>query len=125
MLYFLSIDGDVGVMLGKGGDPAGLMLTETGFVKGSCFGGSLSGGPIGPSSRFFFLFFSNLLLSSDLLLLLFFSLLLSSVEDLLWDGAIGVIVMELGKVAAGDVTIGIISIPGRRSKPIPIPELNP
>lgn len=42
----------------SGGDSAGLMLTVTGLVKGSCFGGTFSGGPIGLSSRLRFLFFS-------------------------------------------------------------------
>lgn len=52
--------GDDGVEEAEGGDSAGLMLTVTGFVKGSCLGGTFSGGPMGLSSRFRFRFFSNL-----------------------------------------------------------------
>jgi hypothetical protein len=51
--------GLVGVVMLRGGDSAGLMLTVTGLVKGSCFGGTFSGGPIGLSSRFLFRFFSR------------------------------------------------------------------
>lgn len=120
--FLIILEGLVGVC--RGGLSAGFMLTETGFDKGSCFGGNLSGGPIGPSSLFLFLFFSNLLLSSDLLLLLFFSLLLSSLDDFVDE--IGVMVIELGRDVVGVVAIGIISMPGLRSSPIPVKTvLNP
>jgi hypothetical protein len=63
-LNFLKSEfGDVGRI----GEPSvGLMLTDTGFVSGSCFGGTFSGGPIESSLRFFF-FFSLLRSSPDLL----------------------------------------------------------
>lgn len=88
-LNFRSMFGDVGVELDRGGLSAGFMLTDTGLFKGSCLGGTLSGGPIGLSSLFLFLLFS---FSSLLLLLLFFSLLSSLIFVVV---VMGVIVMEL------------------------------
>lgn len=62
------------------GDPSvGLMLTDTGLVNGSCFGGTFSGGPMESSLRRFF-FFSLLRSSPDLLD--FFSERLRSSSDL-------------------------------------------
>lgn len=53
--------------VGRIGDPSvGFILTDTGFVKGSCLGGIFSGGPIESSLRRFF-FFSLLRSSPDLL----------------------------------------------------------
>lgn len=96
------------------GDPSvGLMLTETGLVSGSCFGGTFSGGPIGSSLLRFF-FFSLLLSSLDLLS--FFSDLMRSSRDFAWDDVMGVIVIELGKAAGAAAVIGMISMPGRRSR---------
>lgn len=101
----------------------GLMLTETGFVRGSCFGGNLSGGPMESSRRFFFFFSllrSELSDRTDLLEVLdFFSLLCLSSTDLFWEG-IGIIVIELDKDVCGLEVIGIISIPGLLSRPIPV-----
>lgn len=99
--------------VGRIGDPSvGLMLTDTGFVRGSCFGGTFSGGPMESSRRRFF-FFS--LLRSSPLLLDFFSDLRSSMFFSCVD-EIGVIVIELGRAAGAVAVIGIISIPGLRSK---------
>lgn len=96
------------------GEPSvGLMLTETGLVKGSCLGGTFSGGPMESSRRRFF-FFSLLRSSPDLLD--FFSDLLRSSSDFSCDEVIGVIVIELGNAAGAADVMGIISIPGRRSK---------
>lgn len=96
------------------GDPSvGFMLTDTGLVRGSCFGGTFSGGPIGSSLLRFF-FFSLLRSSPDLLD--FFSDLIRSSRFFICDDVIGVIVMELGSAAGVAAVIGIISIPGRRSK---------
>lgn len=122
-LNFLRIEfGEVGRM----GDPSvGLILTDTGFVKGSCLGGIFSGGPIESSLRRFFFF--SLLRSSDLLD--FLSDLMRSSSDFICEDVIGVIVIELGKAAGVAAVIGIISIPGRRSRHImddilePDPEL--
>lgn len=100
--------------VGRMGEPSvGLILTETGLVSGSCLGGTFSGGPMESSLRLFF-FFS--LLRSSLDLLDFFSDLLRSSRDLICDVVIGVIVIELGKAAGGAAVMGIISIPGRRSR---------
>lgn len=112
-LNFRTILGDVGVAGVRGGDSVGFMLTVTGFVRGSCFGGTFSGGPMGLSSRFLFLRFSVLFFSSRLLLLLRFSFVFSS--DLLCADDIGVIVMELGSSDDVDWDMGIISIPDRLS----------
>lgn len=98
--------------VGRIGDPSvGFILTETGFVSGSCFGGTFSGGPIESSLRLFF-FFS--LLRSSLDLLDFLSDLES--RDFSCDDVMGVIVIELGKAAGVAAEIGIISMPGRRSR---------
>lgn len=98
---------------GRNGEPSvGLILTDTGLVNGSCFGGSFSGGPIESSRRLFF-FFSLLRSSPDLLD--FLSDLMRS-SSFICDEVIGVIVIELGKAAGGAAVIGMISIPGRRSK---------
>ena len=111
--------GEEGLDIDIGGLSVGLMLTDTGFESGSCFGGSFSGGPIGLSSLFRFLFFSRRFSSSSdrPLSRLFLSLALSSLRD--FEGGIGVMVIVLGRDAGGVVPIGMISIPGRRSSPIP------
>lgn len=96
----------------KGEPSVGFILTETGFVRGSCFIGTFSGGPIGSSLRRFF-FFSLLRSSPDLD---FLSDLLRSSSDFICEDVIGVIVIELGKAAGGAAVIGMISIPGLRSK---------
>lgn len=48
----------------------GLILTDTGFVRGSCLGGNFSGGPIESSRRFFFFFSLFLSILFDLVDLL-------------------------------------------------------
>ena len=113
--------------VGRIGDPSvGLMLTDTGLVSGSCLGGIFSGGPIESSLRRFF-FFSLLRSSPDLLD--FLSDLIRSSIDFTCDDVIGVIVIELGNAAGVAAVIGIISIPGLRSRHIideilePEPEL--
>lgn len=99
--------GDVGRM----GDPSvGLMLTDTGLVSGSCLGGTFSGGPMESSRRRFF--FLSLLRSSDLLD--FLSDRMSRV--LSCEEVMGVIVIELGSAAGGAAVMGMISMPGRRSR---------
>lgn len=133
-LNFLTAAGEVGredeqlrptpALLPLGGDCSvlGLMLTDTGFESGSCCcllpDGTLSGGPIGPSSRLRLRRFSNLfppLLSSELFLLLLLLLFppplfrslrcrssVALVKPLVFDEdvgpAIGVIVIELGRL---------------------------
>lgn len=158
-LNFLTAAGEVGredeqlsptltlPLLGGDCSVLGLILTDTGFESGSCCclppDGTLSGGPIGPSSRLRLRRFSNLfpplLLSSELLLpllLLLFppplfrslrcrSSVLALVKPLIFgDGAgpvIGVIVIELGRlVCDGDEAMGMISMPGLLSKPMPV-----
>lgn len=111
-LNFLSSElGDVD----RKGDPSvGLMLTDTGFVNGSCLGGTFSGGPIGSSLRRFF-FFSLLRSSPDLLD--FFSDFIRSSKLFICEDVMGVMVIELGSAAGAAAVIGIISIPGRRSNP--------
>lgn len=49
----------------RGAPSVVLMLTLIGRDKASCFGGILSGGPIGLSSRFLFFFLSTLFRSSE------------------------------------------------------------
>lgn len=66
------------------------------------------------SSRRLFFFFS--LLRSSLDLLDFFSDRMRSSRDFICEDVMGVIVMELGSAAGGAAVIGIISMPGRRSK---------
>lgn len=122
-LNFLTVvAGEEGLEPTFGCVSVGFMLTETGFESASCcgcLGGNLSGGPIGLSSRFRFLFFSSRPLSS-LLGLLFRSRRSSLLIDFIDGFAIGVIVMELGNVVCGVDDIGIISMPGRRSRPMPV-----
>lgn len=60
------LNSELGDVDRRGEPSVGLMLTETGFVNGSCFGGTFSGGPMGSSLRRFF-FFSLLRSSPDLL----------------------------------------------------------
>lgn len=99
---------------GRIGDPSvGLILTETGLVSGSCLGGIFSGGPMESSRRRFF-FFSLLRSSPDLLD--FLSDLIRSSMDLTCDDVIGVIVIELGKAAGAAAVMGMISMPGLRSR---------
>ena len=114
------VAGDDGLELIFGGDSVGLMLTDTGFDKGSCLDGILSGGgPIGLSSLLRLRLFSNFPLSSVDFPFELFRSLRSSVKLFDCDGAgIGVIVIELGNVVCG--AIGIISMPGLLSKPIPV-----
>lgn len=97
----------------KGEPSVGLILTDTGLVNGSCLGGTFSGGPI-ESSRLRFFFFSLLRSSPDLLD--FLSDLIRSSIDLICEDVIGVIVMELGRAAGAAADMGMISIPGRRSR---------
>lgn len=100
--------------VGRIGEPSvGLILTDTGLVKGSCLGGIFSGGPIESSRRLFF-FFSLLRSSPDLLD--FLSDLILSSSDFICEDVIGVIVIELGRAAGGAAVIGIISIPGLLSR---------
>lgn len=116
------VAGDDGREPKFGGDSVGLMLTETGFDNGSCLDGILSGGgPIGLSSLLRLRLFSNFPLSSVDFPFELFRSLRSSVRFFDCVGpAIGVIVIELGKVVCGDDAIGIISMPGLLSKPIPV-----
>uniref|UniRef100_A0A8D9EH82 Uncharacterized protein n=1 Tax=Cacopsylla melanoneura TaxID=428564 RepID=A0A8D9EH82_9HEMI len=79
-----------------------LLLLEDGFEPESGFIG-LSGGPMGLSSLFLFLFFSSLAFSSSDFDFIFLSFLSCSVS-----------VRGLPSVSAD--AMGIISIPGRRSK---------
>lgn len=96
------------------GDPSvGLMLTDTGLVRGSCLGGTFSGGPMESSLRLFF-FFSLLRSSPDLLD--FLSERLRSSRVLSWEEVMGVMVMELGRAAGAAAVMGMISMPGRRSR---------
>lgn len=104
---------EFGEVARKGEPSVGLMLTETGLVRGSCLGGTFSGGPM-ESSRLRFFFFSLLRSSPDLLD--FFSDLIRSSSVFICDDVIGVIVMELGKAAGAAAVIGIISMPGRLSR---------
>lgn len=104
---------------------AGLMLTDTGFDKGSCFKGNFSGGPMGLESLLRLRFFSSFsLLSSRFFELLFLSLRSSpndedEDEDEDFDGLfIAVIVIELGKEVCVKFVMGMISIPGLRSNPM-------
>lgn len=116
------VAGDEGRELKLGGDSVGLMLTETGFDKGSCLEGILSGGgPIGLSSLLRLRLFSSFPLSSvDFPFELLRSLRSSTRLFDCVGPAIGVIVIELGNVVCGEDAIGIISMPGLLSKPIPV-----
>lgn len=107
------LNSELGEVDRKGEPSVGLMLTDTGLVSGSCFGGTFSGGPIESSLRRFFFF--SLLRSSPDLLDFFSDLIRSSIESF-WDDDIGVMVIELGNAAGAAAVIGIISIPGRRSR---------
>lgn len=104
---------EFGEVARKGDPSVGLMLTETGFVSGSCLGGTFSGGPM-ESSLLRFFFFSLLRSSPDLLD--FFSDLIRSSSVFICDDVIGVIVMELGRAAGAAAVMGIISMPGRLSR---------
>lgn len=105
---------------GEIGEPSAvLILTVTGRVNGSCFRGIFSGGPIGLSSRFLFFFFSVLERSSDFLDVLLLLPLIDRLSLLLLDVEfIGVIVIDDLILCAGVDDIGIISIPGRFSRPV-------
>lgn len=124
-------DGDSGASLG-------FIVTLIGRDNpSSCFGGILSGGPIGLSSRFRFFFFSifdrsserfdkllppppppPILLPTLLLLLLPLDDRFSLMPLLFIVELIGVIVMEDFIFGAGLLDIGIISMPRRFSKPV-------
>lgn len=125
LLEFPPVGDEVNFLIAEtgdaGDDSAGSIDTVTRFDSGSFFGGIFSGGPIGDSSRFLLRFLSLLPLLLDLLLdlspsRLFLRSLDRSSDD---DFGMGVMVMDVGTGAGGLEVIGIISMPGLRSKPIP------